>query len=59
MGGEGTNRVFQYLLALVLPPAGLVVGMLTMEVDRPHGLRVLFTAVLGGLVWTAVILWLS
>lgn len=53
--GEQANRIFPFAIAVVLPPAGLVMGLVTMQQDRDLGLRLVVTAALAAVIWTLLI----
>jgi hypothetical protein len=50
--GERASSLFPFGIAVVLPPAGLLLGLLELQQgDREKGLRLIAVAVLAALVW--------
>lgn len=47
--------VFPFLLAILLPPAGLLIGITQLEKDRELGLRLIAVAVLASVVWVFLV----
>jgi hypothetical protein len=54
--GEWIPRVFPFAIAVVLPPAGLVIGLAALREDRELGIRVMVVAVLAAVVWALLFL---
>ena len=54
--GEWVERIFPFAIAVVLPPAGLLLGLITAGDDRELGIRLIVVSVLAGIVWTLFIL---
>jgi hypothetical protein len=54
--GEQANRVFPFAIAVVLPPAGIIIGLAAMQQDRDLGLRLLLTAALAAVIWVLLLL---
>jgi hypothetical protein len=54
--GEQANRIFPFAIAVVLPPAGFVMGLVAMQQDRDLGLRLLLTAALAAVIWVLLLL---
>ena len=54
--GERANRIFPFAVAVVLPPAGLVLGFVTMQEDRDQGVRLMVVAALAAVIWILLIL---
>jgi hypothetical protein len=49
--GDWIPKVFPFAIAIILPPAGLVLGLAALQEDRELGLRVMAVAVLAAVVW--------
>jgi hypothetical protein len=49
--GERANRIFPFGIAIVLPPAGLILGLLNMQEDRELGIRLIVVSLLAAVVW--------
>jgi hypothetical protein len=43
--------LFPFAIAVVLPPAGALMGILALERDREFGIRMILVAVLAAIVW--------
>lgn len=54
--GERLGAIFPFLLAVLLPPAGVLIGLSQLERDRELGLRLIATSVLAGVVWALLFL---
>jgi hypothetical protein len=54
--GEQANRIFPFAVAVVLPPAGMVLALATMQNDRDQGIRLLVVAALAAVIWVLLIL---
>jgi len=54
--GEQANRIFPFAIAVVLPPAGLILGLITMQEDRDQGVRLVVVAALAAVIWVLLIL---
>jgi len=50
--GERLSGVFPFAIAVVLPPAGLLLGLVEMREDRELGIRLIVVSVLAAAVWT-------
>jgi hypothetical protein len=46
---------FPFLIAVLLPPAGLLIGLSQLDKDRELGLRILAVALLASVVWVFLI----
>lgn len=57
--GERANRFFPFALAVVLPPAGLVLGLVTMQQDPDLGRRLVLVAALAAVIWVLLVLSLA
>ena len=53
---ERAAELFPFAIAVVLPPAGLILALFTAEQDRDLGIRLGAVAVLAGLVWALLLL---
>jgi hypothetical protein len=50
--GERASTLFPFGIAVVLPPAGLLLGLLNIQQhDRDLGLRLIAVSVLSAVVW--------
>jgi hypothetical protein len=50
--GERASRIFPFGIAVVLPPAGLILGLLNIQQDdRELGMRLIAVSVLAAIVW--------
>lgn len=50
--GERAGSLFPFGIAVVLPPVGLLLGLLELgQGDREKGLRLIVVAILAALVW--------
>jgi hypothetical protein len=54
--GDWIPRAFPFAIAVVLPPAGLILGLAAMQEDRELGMRVVAVAVLAAVVWVLLFL---
>ncbi len=43
--------VFPFLLAVLLPPAGLLIGLSQLQQDRDLGMRLIVVSALAAVVW--------
>jgi hypothetical protein len=48
--------LFPFAIAVLLPPAGLLIGLSQLEKDRELGLRIAFVSMLASVVWVFLIL---
>jgi hypothetical protein len=53
---ERANVIFPFAIACALPPAGLVLGLISLEEDRSLGIRLIVVSLLAAAVWVAVVL---
>ena len=49
--GERATSLFPFAIAIVLPPAGLILGLLNLQQDRDLGVRLIVVSLLAALVW--------
>jgi hypothetical protein len=49
---ERLAALFPFAIAVVLPPAGLLLGAVEWQKDREQGIRLIVVAVLAAVVWT-------
>jgi len=54
--GERASKVFPFAIAVVLPPAGLVLGLAATQQDRDLGIRLIVVSVLAAVVWALLFL---
>jgi hypothetical protein len=48
---ERATALFPFAIAVVLPPAGALIGIFTLDRDRELGIRLIVVAVLAALIW--------
>jgi hypothetical protein len=48
---ERAAALFPFAIAVVLPPAGAVIGIVALGSDRELGIRLIAVAVLAALIW--------
>jgi hypothetical protein len=50
--GERASNLFPFGIAIVLPPAGLLLGLLNLQQEnRVLGIRLILTSLLAAVVW--------
>lgn len=49
---ERLAELFPFAIAVVLPPAGLLLGAVELREDRDQGIRLLVVSALAAVVWT-------
>jgi hypothetical protein len=50
--GERASQLFPFGIAVVLPPAGLIIGLLNIQQDNKDlGTRLIIVSVLAAIVW--------
>ena len=50
--GEKASRIFPFGIAVVLPPAGIIIGLLyVLQGDPELGWRLVGAALLGAIIW--------
>ncbi|HEU4392698.1 MAG TPA: hypothetical protein VFR04_03570 [Solirubrobacterales bacterium] len=50
--GERASSLFPFGIAVVLPPAGLLIGLLNIQQgERDQGMRLIAVSVLAAIVW--------
>lgn len=52
---QRAGDIFPFAIAVVLPPAGIVLGLFAAQDDRDLGLRIVGVAVLALVVWTLLL----
>jgi hypothetical protein len=52
--GERLSIYLPFIIAVLLPPAGLVLGLIGLQEERDKGIRLLIVSVLAAVVWTLV-----
>jgi hypothetical protein len=50
--GNRLAALFPFVIAVLLPPAGLLLGLVEVRQDRELGVRLLAVSVLAAVVWT-------
>jgi hypothetical protein len=48
---DRATALFPFAIAVVLPPAGAIIGILALGTDRELGIRLIAVAVLAALIW--------
>lgn len=48
---DRATALFPFAIAVVLPPAGAIIGILALGTDRELGIRLVVVAVLAALIW--------
>jgi hypothetical protein len=54
--GERAAEIFPFAVAVVLPPAGLLLGLFTLQEDRGQGVRLIVVASLAAVIWILLVL---
>jgi hypothetical protein len=54
--GDRAAGVFPFALAVILPPAGLMIGLFQLQQDRQLGIRLIAVAILAAVVWALLFL---
>jgi hypothetical protein len=54
--GQRAAAIFPFAIAVVLPPAGALIGIYALGADRELGIRLIVVAALAMLVWIFLIL---
>jgi hypothetical protein len=49
---ERLSDLLPFVIAVLLPPAGLLLGLVELRQDRELGIRLLVVALLAAVVWT-------
>lgn len=52
---ERIAGAFPFAIAVVLPPAGLMLGLVELRQDREQGIRLLVVSVLAAVVWALLL----
>jgi hypothetical protein len=52
--GQRATDLFPFGIAIVLPPAGLILGLLELQQDREAGIRLIAVALLAAAVWVGL-----
>lgn len=53
---ERANVIFPFAIACALPPAGLFLGLVSLEQDRALGIRLMVVSLLAAAVWVLIVL---
>lgn len=53
---ERAAAIFPFAIAIVLPPAGFLVGLAGLSEDRDLGIRLMAVSVLAAIVWALLLL---
>jgi hypothetical protein len=54
--GERITRSFPFVIAVILPPAGVILGFVEMQQDREAGVRLIVVSLLAAVVWASLFL---
>jgi hypothetical protein len=54
--GERITRSFPFAIAVILPPAGVILGFVEMQQDREGGMRLIVVSLLAAVVWALLFL---
>ena len=54
--GENASRILPFAIAVILPPAGLIIGIAGMREDRELGRRIVVVSILAAVVWLLLLL---
>jgi hypothetical protein len=49
--GERLTAIFPFLIAVILPPAGLLIGLSQLRRERELGIRLIVVSLLAAVVW--------
>jgi len=52
---ERLAAIFPFLLAVLLPPAGLLIGLSQLQRERELGIRLIVVSLLAALVWALLL----
>ena len=53
--GARVAAILPFVIALALPPAGLLIGLSQLQRERELGLRLIVTALLAAVVWVLLL----
>ena len=53
---ERASNLLPFAIAVVLPPAGLLLGLITAQEDRDLGLWICAVVLLAGVIWAVIVL---
>lgn len=54
--GQRLAELFPFLIAVLLPPAGVLLGLTQLQRERELGIRLIVVSLLAALVWVLLIL---
>lgn len=54
--GERLSAYIPFIIAVLLPPAGLVLGLIGLQEERDKGVRLIVISVLAAVVWALLFL---
>jgi phosphotransferase system glucose/maltose/N-acetylglucosamine-specific IIC component len=49
--GERASSIFPFVIAVILPPAGLIIGLAELTEDRALGARLIAVSLIAAIVW--------
>jgi hypothetical protein len=52
---QRASEIFPFGIAVILPPAGIVLGLIAMQEDQDLGLRITGVAILALIVWVLLL----
>lgn len=53
--GDRLTAIFPFLIAVVLPPAGLLIGLSQLQRERELGIRLIVVSLLAVVVWVLLL----
>ncbi len=53
--GERLTAIFPFLIPVVLPPAGLLIGLSQLQRERELGIRLIVVSLLAVVVWVLLL----
>lgn len=54
--GERASLYLPFAIAVLLPPAGLVLGLIGLQEERDRGVRLIVVSLLAALVWALLLI---
>jgi small neutral amino acid transporter SnatA (MarC family) len=53
---QKASEIFPFAIAVILPPAGLVLGVIATQEDQDLGIRICVVAVIAAVIWGLLLL---
>jgi uncharacterized membrane protein YqaE (UPF0057 family) len=53
---QRATEIFPFVIAIILPPAGLVLGLAATQDDKDLGMRICVVAVVAAVIWAVLLL---